>query len=158
MPAMKKKNDLFDLNEIFERVNETYFDGKIAKPRLTWSARVSKSTMGKYNYATDTLTLNRLLNRAGTPRYVLEFLMYHELLHKALGYQIVNQRRRVHTPRFRKLEKTFHQYREANDYLRVLAKNEHEKSLDSRRRTVSVRGAEPREKSYFERFLELFAL
>lgn len=158
MSAMKKKSAPFDLNEIFERVNETYFDGKIAKPRLTWSARVSKSTMGKYNYATDTLTLNRLLNRAGTPRYVLEFLMYHELLHKALGYQVVNQRRRVHTPRFRKLEKNFRQYREANDYLRILAKNEHEKSLAARRRTVSVRGAEPREKSYFERLLEFFSL
>ncbi len=157
MPAMKKKNDLFDLNEIFERVNETYFDGKIAKPRLTWSARVSKSTMGKYNYATDTLTLNRLLNRAGTPRYVLEFLMYHELLHKALGYQIVNQRRRVHTPRFRKLEKNFHQYREANDYLCVLAKNEHEKSRCKKKTTATVPPA-MRRKSFFERLLKFFSL
>lgn len=159
MPAVKKKNDVIDLNEIFERVNETYFDGKLAKPRLGWSARVSKSTMGKYNYTTDTLTVNRLLNHAGTPVYVIEFLLYHELLHKALGYQVVNQRRRVHTPRFRKLEKAFPRYQEANDYLIALSKKQHEKSLDPRRNKPAGSTAKTtaRKKSYFERLLELFS-
>lgn len=154
---MKKKSDAFDLDEIFKCVNETYFGGKIAKPRLAWSARASKATMGKYNYSTDTLTLNRLLNRAETPRYVLEFLMYHELLHKALGYQVVNQRRRVHTPQFRKLEKSFRNYKEANEYLRAVAAKEHEKSRCEKKATEPVPPA-MREKSFFERLIEFFSL
>ena len=156
MSAVKKKSAAFDLNEIFERVNETYFGGNVGKPRLEWSARISKSTMGKYNYATDTLTVNRLLNHTATPRYVLDFLVYHELLHKALGVQIVNRRRRVHTPQFRKLEKAFPKYREANDYLRELAKREHEKSRSEKKDSSSGPTA-GRGKSYFERLLELFS-
>ena len=92
---MKKETFAFDLDEIFVRVSQTYFGGKIARPKLAWSARGAKYTMGKYNYTTDTLTINRRLNRADTPEYVLEFVMYHELLHKALGYSVVNNRRRV---------------------------------------------------------------
>ena len=78
--------------------------------------------MGKYNYTIDTLTINRRLNRADTPEYVLEFVMYHELLHKALGYSVVNNRRRVHSPQFRKLEKAFARYREASDFLEAFAR------------------------------------
>lgn len=119
---MKKAAPAFNLDEIFARVSQTYFGGKIAKPKLAWSARGAKYTMGKYNYTTDTLTINRRLNRPDTPEYVLEFLMYHELLHKALGYSVVNDRRRVHTPQFRKLEKKFARYREANDFLEAFAR------------------------------------
>ena len=61
---MKKAAPAFDLDEIFVRVSQTYFGGKIARPKLAWSARGAKYTMGKYNYTTDTLTINRLLNRA----------------------------------------------------------------------------------------------
>lgn len=119
---MKKETFAFDLDEIFVRVSQTYFGGKIARPKLAWSARGAKYTMGKYNYTTDTLTINRRLNRADTPEYVLEFVMYHELLHKALGYSVVNNRRRVHSPQFRKLEKAFARYREASDFLEAFAR------------------------------------
>ena len=76
---MKKAAPAFNLDEIFVRVSQTYFGGKIARPKLSWSARGAKYTMGKYNYTTDTLTINRRLNRADTPEYVLEFVMYHKI-------------------------------------------------------------------------------
>ena len=47
---MKKAAPAFDLDEIFVRVSQTYFGGKIARPKLAWSARGAKYTMGKYNY------------------------------------------------------------------------------------------------------------
>lgn len=145
-----RRKDSFDLEKLFDRVNRTCFGGQLAAPKMKWSARSSKSVMGKYNYTTDTLTINRLLNREDTPVYVIEFLIYHELLHKALGYQVINNRRRVHTPNFRKLERAFPRYQEANEYLTSLARSEHEKALT--RKTEKT--PQPRRKSFLERFLD----
>lgn len=144
------KKDAFDLDRLFDRVNQTCFGGRLAAPKMNWSARTSKSVMGKYNYATDTLTINRLLNHADTPVYVIEFLIYHELLHKALGVQVVNNRRRVHTPAFRKLERAFPRYQEASEYLTALARSEHEKTPTRRKRKKPA----PRKKSFLERLLD----
>lgn len=144
------KKDALDLDQAFERVNRTYFGGRLDAPKMSWSARTSKSIMGKYNYTTDTLTINRLLNQDDTPIYVIEFLIYHELLHKALGYQVVNDRRRVHTPNFRKLERAFPRYNEANEYLTALARSEHEKA----QKRKSKKKPAPRRKSFLERFLD----
>lgn len=145
-----RRKDAFDLEKLFDRVNRTCFGGQLAAPVMKWSARSSKSVMGKYNYTTDTLTINRLLNREDTPVYVIEFLIYHELLHKALGYQVINNRRRVHTPNFRKLERAFPRYQEANEYLTSLARSEHEKALMRK----NAKTPPSRRKSFLERFLD----
>jgi hypothetical protein len=47
----------------------------------------------------------------------VDFIVYHELLHKKLGIRWQNDRKGVHTPEFQNEEKKFAKYAEANEVL-----------------------------------------
>ena len=49
--------------------------------------------------------------------------MSHELPHKALGVRVVNGRRYAHTPAFRRAERRFRYYNEAQEYLQKLGQS-----------------------------------
>ncbi len=109
---------LFDLRSIHEHLNRRFFGGK-SKARVTWGApirrrRVRRMRFGTYDYETGIITLNQRLNAPDIPRYMVEFVMYHEMLHEMLGADVSRSgRRRVHTRRFRELEKAFPEYDKA---------------------------------------------
>jgi hypothetical protein len=109
-----------DLAESFERVNQTYFDGRLSPPRLTWSKTLTMRKLGHYRPSTDTVMISKSVDTPAAPDYVVDFLMYHELLHRVLGIKEVNGRRRIHTPRFRAEEKRFKQYEQAEAALQKL--------------------------------------
>jgi len=48
---------------------------------LRWSSRVSKRLWGFCRYSDKSITMNRVLNSPDVPLFVLEFLMFHEMLH-----------------------------------------------------------------------------
>ena len=109
----------FDLEAVFQACNVRNFGGKMQRPRgLHWSARVNHSTMGSYNLREDTVMINRGLDSGKVPAYVLDFVMYHELLHKLLGIETSGSRNRAHTPEFRKLERAHPDYQRAQDFIR----------------------------------------
>jgi hypothetical protein len=53
--------------------------------------------------------------------FVVDFVMYHELLHKKHGVMTVNGRRLAHSPGFRADERQFVEYHEAERQLHELA-------------------------------------
>lgn len=112
----------YDLGEIFERVNGAYFDGGVARPVLVWSRGASRRTFGRYEPAPDRVTLSRALDCADIPAFVVDFVMYHELLHKRLGVGVANGRQRAHTRAFREAERKFARYEEAQGFLRLLGR------------------------------------
>jgi predicted metal-dependent hydrolase len=61
------------------------------------------------------------LDAASVPASLVDFVMYHELLHKKHGSLIVNGRRLAHSPAFRADERQFAGYEEAERLLRELA-------------------------------------
>ena len=96
----------YDLETVFSSCNQRYFGGKLPRPKVMhWSPKVNHATMGSYNVNEDILMINRGLDRSDVPPYVLDFVMYHELLHKALGVKTSGSRRMAHTKEFRDLEK-----------------------------------------------------
>lgn len=118
------EGDHINLNEIFERVNWEYFKGRLSSPRLAWSSRKSYHKFGHYQINEDTLVISRALDDPSIPAYVLDFVMYHELLHKQLGVSKNNRRRQVHTSNFRTLEKRFAHYQKAQIFLIRMAQTE----------------------------------
>jgi len=109
------------LDESFERVNTAYFDGKLAKPKLCWSPKRSRRILGTYQDRTDRLIASRIFDDLRVPLFVLDYLMYHELLHKHLGVgRRMDGRRCMHGPEFRKLERRYARYREAVAFLKKL--------------------------------------
>ncbi len=111
-----------DLDTSFERVNRAYFAGKIPKPRLTWSRTLAASKFGHYQPATDTVMLVASLDDPLVSSDAVDFVMYHELLHKKHGATIVNGRRLVHTGEFRADERRFARYDEVKRQLDEVAR------------------------------------
>jgi hypothetical protein len=91
------------LEESFERVNQGCFEGLIEKPNLKWG-QPTKRTLGNYNYPTDVISLNPLLKKDSE---ALDYVMYHELLHKKLKFKHTNGRSYHHTSEFKALERSF---------------------------------------------------
>ena len=106
-----------DLTAAFQRVNLGYFSGAVDAPRLIWNRRPTTRKMGHYDLPQDTVMISMSLDSADVPAYVVEFVVYHELLHKTMGTKVVNGRRHSHTSAFRKAERAFRQYAEAQTFL-----------------------------------------
>lgn len=110
-----------DLNKSFERVNEEYFRSCVKKPVLTWSMRRAKRTLGKYDVERDIVFISRVLDSLKVPEALLDFIMYHELLHKKHGIG-QGERRRIHTAAFRRDEKKFRDYEKMKELMERVAK------------------------------------
>lgn len=111
----------FDLAQIFDQVNQRCFSGKISSPQLRWSSRPNRNRMGSYDHRNDILMVNCALDRPDTPAYVIDFIIYHELLHKVLGVKVQNGRHAAHTSDFHYMEKKHPHYEEAQAWLKKLA-------------------------------------
>ena len=111
------KGEVYDLDEIFDDLNEYYFDSKIAKPTLTWSVRKTYRILGHHDSTHETIAVSRSLDDKKTPKYVVEFVVFHEMLHIFHPTQHRNGRRYNHTPQFRRDEKTFAHFDEAESWI-----------------------------------------
>ncbi len=116
--ATMTRGRCFDLEVIFARVNAAYFAGQMPRPRLTWNQIVTQRKLGHYDYVRDVVMLSVTLDAPEVPEYMVDFVMYHELLHKQLGVNVVNGRRYAHTPEFREAERRFRQYEQAQAFLK----------------------------------------
>jgi hypothetical protein len=110
-----------DLDESFARVNAAYFDGQMPKPTLVWNRTLTARKFGHYQASRDTVMLSVSLDDARVPAFVVDFVLYHELLHKKHGAMIVNGRRLVHSPAFRAEERRFAEYHRAEQQIHELA-------------------------------------
>ena len=110
----------FDLVEIFEELNLRYFFGLMARPALGWSRQASRTMLGHYDPPHNAIVISRILDRPGTPRLAVEYVMYHEMLHLRHPAEHEGARRCVHTRAFKDAEKQFERLREAKALLRKL--------------------------------------
>lgn len=115
------RGHVHDLDESFARVNDAYFQGQFPKPTLAWNRTLTASKFGHYQPSRDTVMLSVSLDDAKVPAYVVDFVMYHELLHKKHGAMSVNGRRLSHSPAFREDERRFAEYIQAESQLKELA-------------------------------------
>jgi hypothetical protein len=107
----------YDLDQVFDAVNARYFGGGLARPRLTWSRTITGRLLGYYQRSGDRLMISQALDDPQVPRAVMELVMYHELLHKHLGVQVVNGRHYAHTEAFRQAERQFEGFAAAQQFL-----------------------------------------
>jgi len=110
-----------DLAESFDRVNTQYFGGAMNRPRLVWSRTFAVRKYGHYDHAHDTVMVNAALDRGTVPACAVDFIVYHELLHRQLGITWKSNRIAAHTADFAEKERQFRQYDEAKAVLRELA-------------------------------------
>jgi hypothetical protein len=132
----------WDLDELFDDVNLSLFDGALDRPMLGWTKRPLTYRWGWYSSLVrpnGLLVLNVLLDDVRIPRFVLEGTMYHEMLHMVLDPQVSNGRRIVHTREFRARERVFPRHSELRpEYRKVLGR--YARSLPTKRGRRKRRG------------------
>jgi hypothetical protein len=121
-PGGLSRGRVHDLEVSFRRVNQEFFQGRIPLPHLVWSSRLTYRKFGHYQWDIDTVMISKSLDQPQIASFVVDYVMYHELLHKSLGSREVNGRRMSHTTRFKKAEEKYPRYQEAKDQLTRLAK------------------------------------
>lgn len=111
------KGSIYDLDEIFAELNAKYFYDTIPKPALTWSAKKTYRILGHHDATHDHITISKSLDTATTPRYVVEYVVFHEMLHIHHPTKHINGRRYNHTAAFKKDEQKFAYYNEAETWI-----------------------------------------
>lgn len=110
----------FHLEEVFDSLNMRFFGGLLGRPQLTWSGHMAKRSLGHYDAAHNTIVVSRVFDRPSSPRYALEYLLYHEMLHLKHPVRMRGVRRCVHSREFKAEEALFPQLTEALAFLKRL--------------------------------------
>lgn len=111
------KGEIYDLDEMFDSLNFWYFGGRLPKPTITWSPRDSYHILGHHDSTHDTISVSRSLDSKSVPRFVVEYVLFHEMLHVAHPTVHHNGRRYNHTPAFRRDERRFAHYHAAEKWI-----------------------------------------
>jgi hypothetical protein len=92
------------LKRSFDRINEQFFSNQLEVPNLIWG-NMSRRRLASYNFHTDTISVSRLF--VDQEIELLDYVMYHEMLHKSMKFQVTTGQHRYHTTDFRTAEKAF---------------------------------------------------
>jgi hypothetical protein len=110
----------YHLEEVFDSLNVRFFGGLLGRPELTWSEHHAKRMLGHYDAAHNTIVVSRVFDRPSSPRYAIEYLLYHEMLHLKHPVRMHGVRRCVHSREFKAEEARFPQLAEALTFLKRL--------------------------------------
>lgn len=111
------QGEVYDLEEMFDRLNRIYFRNSLEKPTLSWSAKQTYRILGHHDATHQTIIVSKSLDDAKVPKYVVEFVVFHEMLHIFHPTTHRNGRRYNHTTQFRRNEKKFADYDAAENWI-----------------------------------------
>jgi hypothetical protein len=111
----------WDLDEVFESLNQRFFHGLLGRRVLTWRAPRARRLLGHYDAAHNTIMVSRVFDQPNTPRFAIEYLMYHEMLHLKHPVTVRQGRRCVHPREFQQEEELFPEFARARNYLKTLS-------------------------------------
>ncbi len=110
----------YDLEALFDRLNDRYFGGSVPQPRLGWSRKASRRRLGHYDAAHQTIVISSALDGAAVPEFVIEYVLYHEMLHIIHPVRRNGTSRAIHTKEFKEAERRFPKLAEAREWLKRL--------------------------------------
>ena len=148
--ALRSEGIAYDLREIVDDLNLRYFGSRLSVG-VTWGRssggaahhcrrrRTSSLQLGSYSYEDRLIRLHGVLDQPGVPRYVIEAVIFHELLHADMPPVVKNGRRCFHTPEFRRRERQYRHLDKAErwiqEHLPDLLRARAEATARRRRRT-----------------------
>ncbi|MCK5107569.1 MAG: M48 family metallopeptidase [Nanoarchaeota archaeon] len=103
------------LRDSFDRINNQFFHGLMERPNLKFNRAINR--LGTYEYSSDTLTISQILL---SDVDAMDYVMYHEMLHKKHKFKSVNNRTYHHTKDFREKEAEYPNYQKIEKRLQKL--------------------------------------
>jgi predicted metal-dependent hydrolase len=108
----------YDLEAIFDNLNTKFFYGLLGRPRMSWSQRGARNMLGHYDPAHNAIIISRIFDHFAVPRYAVEYIVYHEMLHLKHPVRLRGSRRCVHSAEFQAEEKLFPHMAQASAFLK----------------------------------------
>ena len=108
---LKTEGKHFSLRHCCLKINDLFFKGTL-DCKITWGTRRRlpgriRVRLGSYCPKSKVIRINPVLDRAFVPPYVLESVVYHEMVHQFIGMQNKNGRLLSHHRAFREMEQSF---------------------------------------------------
>jgi SprT-like family len=110
----------YHLEEIFEDLNRRFFHGLMGRPQLTWSRDHARNRLGHYDPAHNTIVISRVFDRQQVPHYVVEYIVFHEMLHLKHPVKLRGSRRCMHSGEFQRDERMFSELAQAKRFLKTI--------------------------------------
>ena len=110
----------YNLDEVFDTLNVRFFHGLLGRPQMSWSGERARRLLGHYDPAHNAIIISKVFDQERVPRFAIEYLVYHEMLHLKHPVKMRGVRRCVHGKEFRDDEKAFPQIEEARLFLKTL--------------------------------------
>jgi hypothetical protein len=110
----------YHLEEIFDDLNRRFFHGLMGRPQLTWSQNHARSSLGHYDPAHNAIVISCVFDHPRVPRYAVEYILFHEMLHLKHPVKLRGSRRCVHSREFHEEEKLFPELERARKFLRMV--------------------------------------
>lgn len=114
--TLSTEGKVHDLAEIFGHIAKSYFNNAVRGVAITWGKerrarrrRVSIK-LGTYNPDERVIRVHPALDQPYVPRYFVEYVVYHEILHHLIPVKLTARRRVVHSPEFRERERAYPHY------------------------------------------------
>jgi hypothetical protein len=123
LTPLSTKGQHHDLLQLFHDVNTKYFGSTVdalvswgraprARPRRGRRPRATIK-LGSYSAVERLIRIHRSLDRKWVPRYFVQFIIYHEMLHHVIPASRGSGRGLLHPPEFRQREAEFRHYERA---------------------------------------------
>lgn len=123
--VLRHRGRYFDLKQVFDDLNARWFGGEV-RAFVTWGRRTKAQGRGRsihfgsYNWDRRLIRVHPDLDRGYVPRYFLESVLFHEMLHVQLGViEGKGGRRSTHTAEFRRREQAWPHHERAKSWERA---------------------------------------
>jgi predicted SprT family Zn-dependent metalloprotease len=109
-----------DLDKIFERLNQEYFDDKV-QAKIIWGRDVKSRNKsgfryGSYDEGKKLIRIHPRLKQDFVPQCVLELTVYHEMCHQFVPSYKKNGTWQSHHPEFKRKEREFKDFKDARNW------------------------------------------
>ncbi len=117
------QGEVYHLRELYNEINSQYFNGDL-NLLITWfgepvSQNTSRIAFGLYHDTLRLIKINRILDKPDVPRYLICYVIYHEMLHYVCPPQVdAKGTYRIHNDEFKQRELAFRQFRQAKAWIR----------------------------------------
>lgn len=120
IPAIETRGEHHDLARYFMQLNKSYFDCKL-NTWITWGQRTRKKgrnhiRLGSYNFEQRVIRIHPALDKKWVPKYYIESVIYHEMLHAYFGVKNKNGKCQYHTKAFKEKEINFSHWVQAREW------------------------------------------
>lgn len=117
------QGNIFNLKDLYDELNDEYFNGKL-KLFITWFGKPSQRnksrvTFGLYHDQLKLIKINRLLDSPTVPRYVISYVIFHEMMHYVCpSYVDEKGLHRVHNKEFKTKEARYKHFDLAQKWIK----------------------------------------